>query len=100
MNDLITKRTADADPVSQTVLFAVAEAIGDDPLELPPLYDAIDPDALNKLFDSSAFGAERGDGTVEFAYAGCDVSVRADGRVTVVPGAESTAAASPAVTSD
>ena len=99
MNDLITRRTADEAPVSQTVVLAVAEATGEDAMELPPLYDAIDPDALNKLF-SGALGAERRDGSVEFAYAGCDVSVRADGRVTVVPGAESVAAATPLVSSD
>jgi hypothetical protein len=100
MNDLITHRTADAVPVSQTVVLAVAEATDEDAMELPPLYDAIDPDALNKLFDSELLGASRVEGNVEFAYAGCDVTVRADGRVSVAPAAESAAAATPLVSSD
>ena len=100
MNDLITRRTEYEAPVSQTVVLAVAEATGDDAMELPPLYDAIDPDALNKLFDSDVLGADRRDGSVEFAYAGCDVTVRADGRVTVAPAAESAAATTPLISSD
>ena len=100
MNDLITHQNASEAPVSQTVVLAVAEATGEDPIELPPLYDTVDPDALNELFDSDAPGAERVDGHVEFAYADCDVTVRADGRVTVAPAAESGAAATPLVSSN
>ncbi|WP_341850684.1 HalOD1 output domain-containing protein [Natronococcus wangiae] len=34
------------------VVSAVAEAEGTDPVELPPLYEAIHPEALNDLFTS------------------------------------------------
>ena len=95
-----TELAVDSQPVSQTVVLAVAEATGDDPLELPPLYDTIDPDALNKLFDSSTGGAVGRSGRVEFAYAGCDVSVRADERVAVTPVAEQPAPAAPTISSD
>ncbi|NHN48422.1 hypothetical protein G9464_12575 [Halostella sp. JP-L12] len=95
-----TELAADSQPVSQTVVLAVAEATGDDPLELPPLFDTIDPDALNKLFDSSAFGADGREGQVEFTYAGCDVTVRGDERVAVSPVAEQSARVAPTISSD
>ena len=95
-----TQRTADTDPISQTVVLAVAEATGDDPMELPPLYDTIDPDALNKLFGDRIDGAERLGGSFEFSYAGCEVTVRADGTVDVVPAADPAVRAARAVTSD
>ena len=95
-----TERTAETEPVSQTVVLAVAEATDEDPMELPPLYDTIDPDALNKLFGDRVDGAERLGGSFEFAYAGCDVTVRADGSVDVVPAADPGVSAARAVTSD
>jgi hypothetical protein len=58
-------------PPSQAVVEAVASAEGLDPLELPvPLYDAIDPDALDALFQD-----DDTDGRVEFSYYGYDVTV-------------------------
>lgn len=60
---------------SEAVVEAVAAASGLSPLDLPPLYRAIDPDSLDSLFQSGA------DGRVRFAYAGYDVTVDDDGRV-------------------
>lgn len=62
------------------VVSAVAEAEDADPVDLPPLYNAIDPDALNDLFTS------RPEQTVErvtFRYVGYDVVVRGNGEVLV-----------------
>ncbi|MFC6719084.1 HalOD1 output domain-containing protein [Natrialbaceae archaeon GCM10025810] len=72
-------RTAEETPVF-TVVSAVAEAANVDMLELPPLYESIDPEALNDLFTA------RGDTAVEqvtFEYAGYHVSVQGNGEVTV-----------------
>ncbi|RQG97336.1 hypothetical protein EA473_03970 [Natrarchaeobius chitinivorans] len=64
------------------VVTAVAEvedsAVGD----LPPLYDAIDPEALNKLFTSRC---EPTVDLVEFEYAGYSIAVRGSGDVAVHP---------------
>lgn len=49
-----------------------------------PLYRSVDPDALDALFRPTA-GSLRGDGRVTFSYAGCEVTVRADGVVRVRP---------------
>jgi len=64
---------------SEAVVEALADAKGVDPLELDPLYDAIDPDALDALFDGAADG--RRQGRVEFRTAGYRVEVTATGRV-------------------
>lgn len=66
--------------LAQTVVKAVADAHGMSPKELNrPLYDVVDPDALNALFR----GRSGSDGRVEFRYHGCDVRVDQCGSVTV-----------------
>lgn len=66
--------TTDA-ALSSAVLAAVAEREGVEPAELDrPLFDAIDPDALDALF-------ERGSGRVRFTYLGYTVVAHSDGRV-------------------
>lgn len=63
-------------PISMRVVERVAHAKGVDFTELPPLYEAIDTDALDTLFLPRAPGAA-GDGPcVEFSYAGFEVVVR------------------------
>jgi len=63
---------------STRVLRAVAEATGRDPATLPPLYEVVDPDALDALFDSSGNGGPGDDREFRFSYAGREVSVRSD----------------------
>lgn len=62
------------------VISAVSEASGRDIFDLPPLGEAIDPDALNELFTSRSGPAV---GEVSFRYAGYDVVVRGTGVVQV-----------------
>ncbi|WP_276254572.1 HalOD1 output domain-containing protein [Halomontanus rarus] len=62
------------------VVTAVAAAHDSDPVELPPLADSINPDALNDLF------LARGETTVgqlDFHYLGYRVVVHGDGAVRV-----------------
>jgi hypothetical protein len=61
------------------VVTAVAEVAGKDPLELPPLRNAIDPDALNGLVGAKDDRLT----SVSFEYAGYDISVTGDGTVRV-----------------
>lgn len=37
-------------PPSEAIIETIAEETASDPLELPPLYNAIDPEALDRLF--------------------------------------------------
>lgn len=75
----IGNRKSDVDTVSQRVVMAVAEARDIDTLELPPLYDVIDPDALDNLFNSE----KRTRGRVVFMYNDCEVIVHSDGEVDI-----------------
>ena len=45
-------RPTDTESVSDAVVWAVAQLSETDPTEVEPLYDHIDPDALNGLFGS------------------------------------------------
>lgn len=69
--------------VSERVVHAVARARDVDPLELDPLYDSVDPDALERLFDASSASDSAVQGRIVFGMAGCEVTVRSDGRVDV-----------------
>jgi hypothetical protein len=72
------------DSISRAVVEAVADAEGISPLDVePPLFEAIDPDALDGLFTESSLPMGATDGVVEFQYAGYVVTVRADGTVSL-----------------
>jgi len=77
--------TIQAPRPSAAVVTAVADAEGVDETDLPPLFHAIDPDALDALFDSSTEPphATGTTGSITFHYHGYDVTVTANGRVEV-----------------
>lgn len=65
------------------IINAVAEREGVDPDELPPLYETIDMDALNTIFDPETerpFPAR-----VDFVYNGYEVIVYSDDTVMLTP---------------
>lgn len=63
--------------VTERVLASIADSEGTDILSLPPLYDAVDPDAVEQLVEHG------GVTEISFVYHGYDVLVRGDGRVRV-----------------
>ena len=63
--------------VTTRVAEAVADAADADPMELTPLYQTVDPDALEAVLESAD------DVRVRFEYADRVVEVRGDGSVTV-----------------
>lgn len=69
----------DGRSIAVAVVELVAAETERDPLELPPLGDVVDPEALDRLFSEGAT-TEAG---AQFQFAGCHVSVSADGVVTV-----------------
>lgn len=71
--------------VSSNVVAAVATAKDVDPIDLPPLYGAIDPDALERLFRSMGPGIESAVARVSFTFAACEVVVYGPDHVTVTP---------------
>lgn len=75
----IQTETPEERRVSQTVVEAVAEAEGVRPVELtPPLYDIIDPDALDRIFDNNL-----SIGKLTFNYNNCEINVFSDGYVAI-----------------
>jgi hypothetical protein len=74
---------------AEAVVEAVAAAADVDPLELPPLHDYVEPDALNKLFQH-----QDGSGTAEtilsFKMKSWNVFIRADGCIRVCDGTQPT----------
>lgn len=75
--------TAHVGNVSNKVVKRVAEVEDVDPRELtPPLYDVIDPDALDQIF-ASIPAAGRMEGQVTFSYNGYEITVCGDGYVSV-----------------
>lgn len=74
------------EPSNEGLCHAIAEEIaereGCDPLELsPPMYSAVDPDAVDALFDS--FDASQSDGRIEFTYLGYEISIHSDHTIDV-----------------
>ncbi|SFC40622.1 hypothetical protein SAMN05444422_10814 [Halobiforma haloterrestris] len=67
----------DADGVCERIVTAVATLEDADPAELPPLFDAVDPDALTAVFSTTESGTTR-TGRVEFPYAGYRITVEFD----------------------
>lgn len=68
----------------ERIVTTVADAKGVDATTLPPLYEVVDPECLNGIFDPTARGVARTGGVISFRWAGCRVLV--DGTdVTVTP---------------
>lgn len=83
-NQTTVVRTADEDPISETVVLAVAAARDICPTDLEtPLAEAIDPDALEHVLAGADHGSDRTPVRVEFTWADCDVTVDGTGRVVV-----------------
>lgn len=70
-------------PLSTAVITVVSRVAGVDHTDLDPLNDAVDPDALDCLFDRRDDGSRRAGGTVSFAFAGHEVTVRENGEIVV-----------------
>jgi len=71
-------------PIGPTVAAAAAVVVDADPVATRPLAEVIDPDALERLFDPPA-GDGPLTGSLTFRYLGCEVSVDADGMVSIRP---------------
>jgi len=64
--------------ISTSVIEAVAAVIGKAPTDMEPLYEVVDPDALDSLVTSLR---DAGHGTVLFALAGWEVTVMSSGEI-------------------
>ena len=67
------------------VIEAVAERTGRDISALDPLYERIDPDALDELFARRPDGVPPEDVELSWRYEGHEVTIRSDGMLSVQP---------------
>lgn len=74
---------------TEAIIDAVANAADVDPLELPPLYEFIDADALNNLFQQHE-GTVDSEAVLSFRIDNWNVFVRADGRIRICDGTKPT----------
>lgn len=77
-SESVTTQLSETGDVATTVLLTVAATTDTPTEELPSLYDVVDPDALNGVFDSGPAGGNRATVEVTFAFADCRVSVDGD----------------------
>jgi len=78
---VVSRTTQDDRSLSMTVVECLAEATGVSPVDIErPLYDVVDPDALDRLFTAETEGVG---GRVVFELDGHEVTVRDDGSVVV-----------------
>lgn len=66
-----------------TIIEAITELEGIPSEECPPLYEAVDPEALTELFRPGPNGLARMDGLVSFHYAGYVITIRSSGEISV-----------------
>lgn len=62
------------------VVTLISDATGADPLELPPVFEAVDPEAAQQVLESGGAGPTK----VSFRYAGCEVIVTSDSELFVL----------------
>lgn len=62
---------------SECVVDAISKATGVDPLSLPPLHGAVDPEALDAIVESTS------DASVSFDYESLRIEVNGDGDIAV-----------------
>lgn len=75
----------ESEPISTTVIEAIAEHKSVDPMALEqPLYDVIDPDALDAFLAGSGTSGDSFRRHVEFVYDGCTVRVSEDRSIDVI----------------
>lgn len=66
--------------VSTKVVQRVAAVTGREAMQLPPLYNTIDPEALDAIIDSVSTDASS---VCRFTYEGCRITINGSGEVSV-----------------
>lgn len=74
-----------ADSLAEAIVTSVAAVTGADPLRTEPLFDIVDPDALERLFGRRDRPCPGDDARIELTYMGCPVTVHRDGRIDIGP---------------
>lgn len=72
--------------IAMAVTIGVAAVTDTPPTEMNPLYEVIDPDALNQLYTPTTGDSPQHSGCwTRFTFNKCDVSVYEDGKIEITP---------------
>lgn len=73
--------------LSATIIDAVSAVIGREPTDIEPLYEVVDPDALDQLLLSlrPSDGNHPGRREVKFIYNGCQITAESSGDIWIEP---------------
>ena len=82
--DITQHRSVAEEETSTAVVLAVAEITDVDALELSPLYEVLDPDALDRSFADEQGSNCSGEAQIIFPFGNCWIAVRSDDQITVV----------------
>lgn len=69
--------------LSTTIVSTVASLSGRDPAKLDRLYDRIDPDSLETIFEPANGSTDRNGGRVSFRFDAYSITVHASGTIVV-----------------
>lgn len=81
--ELVSVDWSRSDSPSTVVVTAVAEVTGTDPVEMPPLYEVVDPDALDSLLAREGHSTNGTMTCVTFTYQGCEIAITTSGDVSI-----------------
>lgn len=79
----ITFNWDDDGSVCEVIVNSIAAVTGQRPETLEPLYETINPDALESLFRPVSPKAPRNTGSVTFTYERCEITVHAVGTIEI-----------------
>ena len=77
---------------SEAIVSAVAALAGTSPVELEPLYEVVEPDALDSRVEHAQRSDDAGIHELWFTYERYDVGVRSDGQIRIHDSAAPTSA--------
>lgn len=75
---------------NESITFAIVQAVSSlqecDPLDLPPLHESVETDALEKVSNSpDATNGSKSNIQIEFAFADCNITVEDNDRIVLRP---------------
>lgn len=82
-SSLLVEFDPETDSVTETIVMAVAGHEGTSPTALDPLYDVVDPDALEGITRSVATRSTPGNAEITIRYHGYTVSIHSHGVVEI-----------------
>ena len=84
MTETYTAQIDQSERMVSAIVSGVAACTGRGVTDLPPLYDVVDPEALEQVFGSLPRSRHRSnDKRIVFTYAGCKIVIDGDDELTV-----------------